>query len=144
MVHSMLPDEPKAGLPLFPALIVIAASIPFTFAENLPVGGSFSTQECSDRVLYTVQPVWPRHAEYPKTGCSVSVRIKVLPSGKIEVPQYSSDVDYESLRPEMQAEPADCSNRFINPTLKSLKKAKFAVSDETYYCTYTYRYLLTD
>jgi hypothetical protein len=140
----MLPDEPNVGLPLFPALIVIAASIPFAFAENLPVGGSFSTQECSDSVLYTVRPFWPRHAEYPKTGCSVSVRIKVLPSGKIEVTQYSAGVDYKSLRPVIQTEPAVCSNGFINPTLKALKKAQFAVSDEAYHCTYTYRYLLTD
>tara|TARA_R110002072_G_scaffold219679_1_gene377284 strand:+ start:374 stop:781 length:408 start_codon:yes stop_codon:yes gene_type:complete len=109
--------------------------------DNYP-GGIFSPKDCNDNALVVVRPFFPRHVEFPESGCRVIVDFKVLPNGKVQAPRYPDDVAYEDLRKVARIEPEKCSNRYISAVLRSLQKAQFVESQEGFHCTYTYNWVM--
>ncbi|PLW84308.1 hypothetical protein CWI75_02920 [Kineobactrum sediminis] len=111
-------------------------------AEDEHPRGLWSPTACRDNILVAVRPIYPRHTVHPDSGCRISVDVKVMPSGKVQVPHYPNDVNDEGLRTVAQIEPEECSNRYISSVLHSLQKAQFAESHDGFSCKYTYHWLL--
>jgi hypothetical protein len=124
---------------LFAASALVSAAQ--ALSGDYPPGESLTPNICKDNVLVLVRPFFPRHVIFPESGCRVTVKFTVLPSGKIDVPHYPDDVAFEDLTQVAKLEPEECSNRYISSVLKSLRKAQFAASENGYECSYTYNWV---
>lgn len=124
---------------IFAASALVSAA-PALSGDYSP-GGSLTPNICKNNVLVLARPFFPRHVILPESGCRVTVKFTVLPSGKIDAPHYPDDVAFEDLRQVAKLEPEECSNRYISSVLKSLRKAEFAASEKGYECSYTYNWV---
>ena len=112
------------------------------YSQEIIAGGYLSPKICQDSVLYTVQPIWPRHVEFSAGGCSVSVAIRVNPDGSVSGTDKWNSITTGDLRNFATIKPENCSNRYIKALTKTLGKAKFVASESGLNCTYTYNFVL--
>jgi hypothetical protein len=128
------------------AVLAITTIISFAMAcsQSGAQDAYFSPKVCQDSVLYTVQPIWPRHTKVIAGGCRVSIDFHVNAKGNVSDYSGRAYIEFDDLRELAEIEPLECSSRYIRAAIKSLNKAQFTVSNAGLSCTYIHNFSLTD